>query len=343
MTPAREDPGPGEAREEDVRRALDALDRHPNRCAARDWPCSLAGLEQPGLYSWWVDEPGAHELSTGLGERVDSGRIYAGQAGARRGQTANESTIRSRIRGNHLGGSIRGSTFRLTLAAALFRPLDLRLVRPRRLERPSEHRLTDWMHSHLEVAVFPFAGREALRDLEDQVLDRLDPPLNLEGRPATALRAGLGLARARLSRPEATAAPAAGSEHEDPDAAGAGECPFCARLEEEDLLGASQHAAAFLDAYPVSKGHALVVSRRHEVSFFSLPEEEQAAMWALAGEVRKNLDGTLRPDGYNVGLNAGAPAGQTVTHAHLHVIPRYEGDTDDPRGGVRWVLPGTTD
>ncbi len=105
------------------------------------------------------------------------------------------------------------------------------------------------------------------------------------------------------------------------------------------LLTANEHALAVRDAFPVSPGHTLVVPRRHVASLFALTPAEQRAVWELVARVRSHLDAALRPDAFNVGLNDGPAAGQTVPHAHVHVIPRYEGDVPDPRGGVRWILP----
>lgn len=96
---------------------------------------------------------------------------------------------------------------------------------------------------------------------------------------------------------------------------------------------------AITDAFPVSRGHTQVVPRRHVVSYFALGTEERVALWALVAEVRQRLDREHHPSGYNLGVNVGAAGGQTVDHAHVHVIPRFEGDVADPRGGVRWVLP----
>jgi diadenosine tetraphosphate (Ap4A) HIT family hydrolase len=103
----------------------------------------------------------------------------------------------------------------------------------------------------------------------------------------------------------------------------------------------SDLAAGFFAGYPVSPGHVLIVPRRHEPDFFALRAAEQAAMLGRVPEVRRRIDGEFAPDAYNLGVNAGKPAGQTIMHAHLHVIPRYIGDVDEPRGGVRWVLPAT--
>ena len=98
-------------------------------------------------------------------------------------------------------------------------------------------------------------------------------------------------------------------------------------------------AFAIRDNYPVTEGHTLVITRRLVATWFDATPDEQRAVLALMDEVKSGLDRTLKPDGYNVGFNAGEAAGQTVPHLHVHVIPRYAGDMDDPRGGVRHVLP----
>ena len=115
-------------------------------------------------------------------------------------------------------------------------------------------------------------------------------------------------------------------------------CPFC-HLERSRIALENEAARAFPDAFPVADGHTLVVPKRHVVSLFDLPEEEQAALWRLVALARGKLMDELRPDGFNVGVNDGPAAGQTVMHAHVHVIPRRTGDVADPRGGVRWVVP----
>ena len=116
------------------------------------------------------------------------------------------------------------------------------------------------------------------------------------------------------------------------------DCHFC-RLETNRIRLEGEYALALLDGFPVTQGHTLVIPKRHVASLFELPAEEQAAVWALVAQVRAVLLAELRPDGFNVGLNDGPAAGQTVTHAHVHVIPRRHGDVADPRGGVRWVVP----
>lgn len=116
------------------------------------------------------------------------------------------------------------------------------------------------------------------------------------------------------------------------------DCPLCQRLETGDPHLANDRAAAIPDAYPMSPGHMLVVSRRHQTSYFALSADEQGALWGLVREVREALDRVHQPAGYNLGINEGAAAGQTVPHVHIHVIPRYAGDVADPRGGIRWIL-----
>jgi diadenosine tetraphosphate (Ap4A) HIT family hydrolase len=116
------------------------------------------------------------------------------------------------------------------------------------------------------------------------------------------------------------------------------DCPFC-RPERTRVRLEGESAVAIPDGFPVTPGHTLVVPRRHVASLFELPADEQAAVWTLVARVRAVLLAELRPDGFTVGLNDGPSAGQTVMHAHVHVIPRRLGDVADPRGGVRWVVP----
>ena len=116
-------------------------------------------------------------------------------------------------------------------------------------------------------------------------------------------------------------------------------CPFC-HMEKNRIRLESEFAVAFLDGFPVTTGHMLVIPMRHVASLFDLREEELAAVWMLVAQVRAMLLVELKPDGFNIGLNDGTSAGQTVLHAHVHVIPRRKGDVVDPRGGVRWIIPG---
>lgn len=115
-------------------------------------------------------------------------------------------------------------------------------------------------------------------------------------------------------------------------------CPFC-QLPPSRLVAGDDLALVVRDGFPVSPGHTLVIPRRHFGSFFETTEAERASMLLLLDEAKLVLDAQFQPDGYNIGINDGAAAGQTVPHLHIHLIPRYTGDSIDPRGGVRWVLP----
>jgi diadenosine tetraphosphate (Ap4A) HIT family hydrolase len=118
------------------------------------------------------------------------------------------------------------------------------------------------------------------------------------------------------------------------------ESPF-APMEPERLVYENAEVLAFYDQYPVSPGHTLVVSKHVTASLFDLPADQQDALWRAIPEVRRTLQARHAPSGFNIGLNDGPAAGQTINHAHIHIIPRYKGDQADPRGGVRWIFPET--
>ncbi len=113
------------------------------------------------------------------------------------------------------------------------------------------------------------------------------------------------------------------------------DCPFC---EVHEPVISNQLAYVTYDSYPVSNGHLLIIPVRHVADYFDMTQKEKTAVMELVGQGKALLDQKLKPDGYNVGINSGSAAGQTVMHAHVHLIPRYRGDTDDPRGGVRAVI-----
>ena len=117
------------------------------------------------------------------------------------------------------------------------------------------------------------------------------------------------------------------------------DCPFC-QLPLERVVDSDTHALTIADAFPVSPGHSLVILRRHVANFFEASNDELAAIYALLRRAKNHLDDTLMPAGYNIGVNIGAAAGQTVEHVHIHLIPRYPGDTPNPIGGVRNAIPG---
>jgi diadenosine tetraphosphate (Ap4A) HIT family hydrolase len=126
-------------------------------------------------------------------------------------------------------------------------------------------------------------------------------------------------------------------------------CPFYG-IDPARVFVANDLAFAVIDLYPVSPGHTLVIPKRHMESIFEATEEERGALFDLLAAARcwllnnhqPSFDGmgpTHSPDGFNIDINDGSTAGQAFMHLHLHLIPRYAGDCDDARGGVRWMLP----
>ncbi len=102
----------------------------------------------------------------------------------------------------------------------------------------------------------------------------------------------------------------------------------------------NNHVYAILDGFPVSKGHTLIITKRHVGNYFSLNSDELKSIDEALKHMKNQLDDLYHPDGYNIGINNGEAAGQTVMHLHVHLIPRYKGDMPNPRGGVRGVIPG---
>ena len=119
-------------------------------------------------------------------------------------------------------------------------------------------------------------------------------------------------------------------------------CPFCT-LPASRIEADNEHAVLIRDAFPVSAGHSLVIPKRHIGSYFETTEAERRDMQALLEAAKTGIESELLPQGFNIGINDGAAAGQTVPHLHMHLIPRYVGDVADPRGGVRWVIADKAD
>lgn len=115
-------------------------------------------------------------------------------------------------------------------------------------------------------------------------------------------------------------------------------CIFC-DPEPSSVLLQDEHGYVRFDGYPVTPGHVLIIPRRHISSLFDLTDDETRGLWQLVKETKEAIDARYHPDGYNLGVNVGEAAGQTIGHLHIHVIPRYRGDMKDPRGGVRGVIP----
>jgi diadenosine tetraphosphate (Ap4A) HIT family hydrolase len=120
-------------------------------------------------------------------------------------------------------------------------------------------------------------------------------------------------------------------------------CPFCKVALDREIIASTCLSIAFFDGFPVSLGHALIIPRRHVASFFDLTKDEQMDLLRLSDSVKSIIDEKYHPDGYNVGVNVGEAAGQSIFHVHMHLIPRYKGDVSNPRGGVRGVIPSKKD
>lgn len=116
-------------------------------------------------------------------------------------------------------------------------------------------------------------------------------------------------------------------------------CVFCYPNDERELIVESATAFAIYDKFPVNTGHALIIPKRHIESYFELTLKEQTACLLMLNKVKEIVTEKFQPDGFNVGINIGTHAGQTIPHVHIHLIPRYKNDVLDPKGGVRGVIP----
>jgi diadenosine tetraphosphate (Ap4A) HIT family hydrolase len=116
------------------------------------------------------------------------------------------------------------------------------------------------------------------------------------------------------------------------------DCIFC--QPDRSVLAQTKLSLAFLDGFPVSRGHTLVVPKRHVASIWEMTTEEYIDAFGLVRQVKDVLEKNFEPQGFNVGANCGDAAGQSVSHAHIHIIPRYLGDVPNPRGGIRNIIPG---
>lgn len=116
-------------------------------------------------------------------------------------------------------------------------------------------------------------------------------------------------------------------------------CVFCDIIKNKSYFYENEYVVAFFDSYPVSKGHTLIVPKRHIENYFDTNEEERNAINKAIFDVKDILETKYKIDGYNIGTNDGLVAGQSVMHLHIHLIPRYRGDMENPKGGVRGVIP----
>jgi len=116
------------------------------------------------------------------------------------------------------------------------------------------------------------------------------------------------------------------------------ECPFCS-LPQDRVIDSNELGLVIRDGFPISPGHTLIIPKRHVGSFFEITKAERDTLLELLGEAKKVIDRELKPTGFNIGINDGPAAGQTVPHLHIHLIPRFKDDQEDPRGGIRWIIP----
>ena len=117
------------------------------------------------------------------------------------------------------------------------------------------------------------------------------------------------------------------------------ECRFCRPSSGRRIMIKGTHGFAAWDRHPASPGHFLVIPYRHFSDYFEITDAERDELWRLVAEGKKMADEQHKPDGYNIGINVGIWAGQSIPHLHIHVIPRYKGDVENPKGGVRGVIP----
>lgn len=115
-------------------------------------------------------------------------------------------------------------------------------------------------------------------------------------------------------------------------------CKFC-NIEKKRIVIESKLSIAFNDMFPVNTGHILIVPKRHIADYFELSSIEKNDIWNLVDKVKLLIEKDYKPNGFNIGINIGETAGQTIFHCHIHLIPRYSGDVDFPEGGVRGVIP----
>lgn len=117
------------------------------------------------------------------------------------------------------------------------------------------------------------------------------------------------------------------------------DCFFCNCITNKDYALENEYAIARLDDYPVNDGHLEVIPKRHIKTWWETTQEEKNAIFDLLDQAKKIVDEKYHPNGYNIGMNLGEEAGQSIMHLHVHLIPRYKGDVENPRGGVRGIIP----
>ena len=117
------------------------------------------------------------------------------------------------------------------------------------------------------------------------------------------------------------------------------DCFFCKCINKKDFTLENEYAIARFDDFPVNRGHLEIVPKRHIKDWWETNDKERKAIFDLLDKAKELIDSKYQPDGYNIGMNLGESAGQSVMHLHVHLISRYNGDVENPRGGVRAVIP----
>ena len=186
---------------DDVRRIAAQLSDPDRPERPRAFPADSVAASKPGLYSWWADAEAQDLFLRTTGGVAVGPLLYAGQAGATLWPSGKKSTatLKSRIRSNHIRGNLSSSTFRHTISALLCEPLKLRLAEPCKLMPADNRRVSRWIADHLRVAIVALEDRDSLGCIQRAVLDTLDPPFNLNGRPPTDLRRRLAELRRAIA------------------------------------------------------------------------------------------------------------------------------------------------
>lgn len=189
------------SRRDDVRRIVALLSDPDRPERPQEFPADSVAASKPGLYSWWADAEAQDLFLRTAGGIAAGPLLYAGQAGATLWPSGKKSTatLKSRIRSNHIRGNLSSSTFRHTISALLCEPLKLRLAEPSKLMPADNRRVSRWIADHLRVAIVALEDRDSLGCIERAVLDTLDPPFNLNGRPPTDLRRRLAELRRAIA------------------------------------------------------------------------------------------------------------------------------------------------
>ena len=299
---------------------------------------------RPGTYAWYFEAaavPRSVPIAHAHRFRDDWVLLYVGIAPQRpaAGKPPSRKTLRSRLR-YHFRGNARGSTLRLSLGSLLAEVLGLQAVRADKglTFGATEQTLSGWLAAHGRVC---WLEHPQPWDLEHHALATLDLPLNIRDNPRNPFRAELSAVRRDTRRrairvAASTAAAVAHAVELDQT------CPFCAP-DAASVFYEDELVRGLWDTYPVAPGHALIVPRRHAEDWFSATHQERVALMRATDAARAAVLARYAADGFNIGINAGTAAGQTVSHLHVHVIPRVHGDSPDPRGGIRWVLPAHAD